>query len=56
MDMNRKPNKLSLQLDVSDFIPAREDEKQSLVIMRDSVGFWRNGISRLAKNNLAMVS
>ncbi|NLP48766.1 MAG: ABC transporter permease [Clostridiales bacterium] len=54
--MNRKPNKLSLQLDVSDFIPAREDEKQSLVIMRDSVGFWRNGFSRLAKNKIAMVS
>ncbi|HRT81763.1 MAG TPA: ABC transporter permease, partial [Oscillospiraceae bacterium] len=54
--MDNKPNKLSFQLDVSDFLPADEEEKQSLVIMRKSVGFWRNGFSRLRKNKIAMVS
>lgn len=54
--MDNKPNKLSFQLDVSDFLPANEEEKQSLVIMRKSVGFWRNGFSRLRKNKIAMVS
>lgn len=49
-------NKLSFQMDVSDFLPADESEKQSLVVMRESVGFWQDGVRRLKKNKIAMVS
>lgn len=51
-----KKNPLSLQLNVEDFIPASNDEKQSLVVMRDSVNFWKDGLRRLKKNKIAMVS
>lgn len=49
-------NKLSLQLDVDDFLPASDAEKESLTVMRKSVGFWKDGIRRLKKNKIAMVS
>ncbi len=41
-----KPNPLSFQLKLNpeDFLPATEEEKQSQVIMRESVGFWLWGI------------
>ena len=51
-----KKNPLSAQLDVSDFLPADESEKQSLVVMRESVSFWKDGVRRLLKNKVAMVS
>jgi len=38
------------------FLPATEEEKQSLNIMRESIGFWRDGARRLKKNKLAMFS
>ena len=47
---------LSFQLDVEDFLPASDEEKESLVIMRDSVSFWKDGLRRLRKNKVAMVS
>jgi oligopeptide transport system permease protein len=47
---------LSMHLDVSDFIPAGKEEKQSLVIMRESVSFWKDGIRRFRRNKIAMVS
>lgn len=53
--MNKK-NPLSLQLKVDDFIPATDEEKQSLVLMRPSVSFWRDAMRRLRKNKVAMVS
>lgn len=46
----------SLQLNPDDFAPATLDEKQSLVIMRESVNFWKDGLRRLRKNKIAMVS
>ena len=49
-------NKLSLQLDVDDFLPASNEEKESLTVLRKSVGFWQDGIRRLKKNKIAMVS
>ncbi len=52
--MNRKP--VSLHLDPDEFLPASSDEKESLVIMRESVNFWKDGIRRLLKNKIAMVS
>jgi oligopeptide transport system permease protein len=54
--MDHKKNKLSLQLDVSDFLPAKKEEKQGLVIMRESVSFWRDGARRFKKNKIAMTS
>ena len=49
-------NKLSFQLNADDFLPAGEDEKKSLVVMRESVGFWKDGMRRFKKNKIAMVS
>lgn len=48
--------KLSFQLNTDDFLPAGEDEKQGLVVLRPSVGFWKDGVRRLKKNKIAMVS
>lgn len=49
-------NPLSLQLNTDDFVLADEKDKQSLVVMRESVSFWRDGARRLRKNSVAMVS
>ena len=46
----------SLQLKEEDFLPASAEEKQSLVIMRKSVNFWADGMRRLRKNKIAIVS
>lgn len=48
--------KLSFQLNADDFLPASASEKESLVVMRDSVGFWKDGFRRLKRNKIAMVS
>ena len=39
-----------------DFIPATTTEKENLVVMRDSVNFWKDGLRRLRKNKVAMIS
>ncbi|MBF0578642.1 ABC transporter permease [Erysipelotrichaceae bacterium RD49] len=49
-------NPLSLQLDPTDFLPATDEEKQSQVILRESVSFWKDGLRRLVKNKVAMTS
>lgn len=46
----------SLHLNPDDFALASPDEKQSLVVMRESVNFWKDGLRRLCKNKVAMVS
>lgn len=53
-----KQNVLSFQLKIGpeDFERATSEEKESLVVMRESVGFWKDGIRRLRKNAVAMVS
>ncbi len=51
-----KKNPLSLHLNPEDFAPALPSEKESLVVMRESVNFWADGIRRLKKNKIAMVS
>ena len=45
---------LSAQIDVDAFVPADPEEKESLVIMRESVGFWKDGLRRFRKNKIAM--
>ena len=51
-----KKNPLSFQLNADDFLPASNEEKQSLVVMRESVNFWKDGMRRLRKNKIAMAS
>ncbi len=51
-----KNNILSMQLDVDDFVPASADEKESLVVMRESVSFWKDGFRRLRRNKIAMAA
>ncbi|MBO4693893.1 MAG: ABC transporter permease [Clostridia bacterium] len=52
--MNKNP--LSLHINADDFAPATADEKESLVILRDSVSFWKDGFRRLFKNKIAVCS
>lgn len=53
-----KTNPISLQnkWNPEDFLPATEEEKENLVAMRESVGFWKDGFRRLKKNKVAMIS
>jgi len=43
-------------LSADDFLPADESEKEQLVVMRESVGFWKDGLRRLIRNPIAMIS
>ena len=54
--MKQNPLSFQLKLNPEDFLPATEEEKQSQVIMRESVSFWKDGMRRLMKNKVAMVS
>lgn len=56
--MKDNPNPLSFRprYNPEDFLPASSEEKQSLVVMRESVSFWKDGLRRLRKNKIAMVS
>ena len=51
-----KKNPLSFQLNVDDFLPATEEERQSLTQLRPSVSFFKDAMRRLRKNKVAMVS
>ena len=51
-----KKNPLSFQLKVDDFLPATDEERQSLAQLRPSVSFWKDAMRRLRKNKVAMVS
>ena len=56
VDIKLKKNPLSLQLDPDDFLPASEDEKKQLDIMRESTTFWKDALRRFSKNKVAMVA
>ena len=49
-------NPLSLQINVDDFVKASAQEKESLVVMRESVSFWKDGIRRFRRNKIAMTA
>ncbi|XOQ47331.1 MAG: Oligopeptide transport system permease protein OppC [Eubacteriales bacterium] len=51
-----KKNPFSLQLNAEDFLPASADEKESLVVMRESTTYWKDAVRRLRKNKVAMVA
>ena len=50
-----KKNPLSLQLDLSSFEKATDDEKFMQQRMRESTTFFKDGMRRLAKNKIAMI-
>ncbi|MBR3094679.1 MAG: ABC transporter permease, partial [Clostridia bacterium] len=52
--MKHKP--FSMQVNLDDFIPATEEEKAYMVQMRPSTTFFRDGVKRLVKNRVALVS
>ena len=54
--MNMKKNLFSMHVDLDDFVPATEDEKAYMVQMRPSTTFFRDGVKRLVKNRVALVS
>ena len=51
-----KKNFLSTQIDLRKFAPASEDEKRQHETMRESTTFFKDGIKRLFKNPLAVMS
>jgi len=51
-----KKNPLSIQIDLSKFTLATDQEKAQQDIMRESTTFWRDGMRKLSKNRLAMAS
>lgn len=55
-ELKIKKNPLSLQLDTSSFLPATEDEKKELVVMRESTTYWKDAFRRLRQNKIAMTA
>lgn len=45
-----------MQVDLSEFIPATDEEKAYMVQMRPSSTFFKDGVKRLVKNKVALVS
>ncbi len=54
--MNENIKRLSMQVNLDSFIPATEEEKEYMVTMRPSTTFFHDGVERLKKNRVAMVS
>ena len=54
--MDMKKNPFSLHVNVDDFIPATDAEKEYMVQMRPSTTFFKDGMKRLVKNRIAFIS
>ena len=54
MDINNL-KRLSAQVNVDDFLPASDEEKEYMVKMRPSTPFFKDGVRRLRKNKVAMI-
>lgn len=54
MDINLK--RLSMQVNVDDLLPASEEDKEYMIKMRPSTTAFKDGVRRLRKNKVAMVS
>ena len=54
--MFNKEKLFSLQQDPNLFLPATDEEKEYMVQMRESSTFFKDGVKRLMKNNVAVVS
>lgn len=48
--------RLSAQVNLEDLMPASAEDKEYMVKMRESTTFFRDGVNRLKKNKVAMVS
>ena len=46
----------SLHVNLDDFLPATEEEKEYMVQMRESSTFFRDGVKRLVRNRVAFIS
>ena len=55
MDMKKNPLP-SLHVNLDDFIPATDAEKEYMVQMRPSTTFFKDGVKRLLKNKIATIS
>ncbi len=55
MDANNL-KRMSAQVNVDDFLPASEEEKAYMVKMRPSTTAFKDGVRRLKKNKIAMIS
>ena len=55
-DLLPKKNLLSMQIDLSKFAPADDEEKAQHETMRESTTFFKDGMRRLVRNPLAMGS
>ncbi|MBQ9057887.1 MAG: ABC transporter permease [Atopobiaceae bacterium] len=53
---NAEKSPFSLQVDLDDFLPASNEEKEYMVQMRPSSTFFRDGCKRLYKNKVAFIS
>jgi oligopeptide transport system permease protein len=51
-----KKNPLSLQIDLEKFKPATEEEKRQQDVMSKSTSFFKDGLKKLLKNPLAVIS
>ena len=49
-------SKLTMHVNVDDFLPATEEEKRYMVQMRPSSTFFKDGMKRLLRNRVATVS
>ena len=54
--MMKNIKRLSMQVDLDEFLPATDEEKEYMVKMRESTTFFKDGVNRLKKNKVAMVS
>ena len=54
--MNIAKNPLSMHVNLDDFIPATDAEKEYMVQMRPSTTFFRDGMKRLLHNKIATIS
>ena len=51
-----KKHRFTLHVNMDDFIPATDEEKSYIVQMRPSTTFFKDGIKRLCRNKVALVS
>jgi len=54
--MDIKKNPLSMHINVDSFLPASDEDKAYMVKMRPSSTFFKDGVKRLLKNKVAVVS
>ena len=48
--------KFSMHVDVDAFLPATDEEKEYMVQMRPSSTFFKDGVKRLKKSKVAVIS